>query len=71
MSEFNAGVAAGKQNAAIASLEERISSLEQKMDRVLERVTLARGGIAVLIAIGSFCAAIAGAVVLWMHGSTR
>ena len=68
MSDFDAGVAAGEQSAAIASLEARITSLEHKMDKVLERVTMARGGIAVLIAIGSICATIAGTVILWLHG---
>ena len=66
--EFDAGLKAGEQAAAIDSLEMRIAALERKVDQVLERVTLARGGIAVLIALGSFAAAIAGAIVLWVHG---
>lgn len=52
---------------SIDNLERRLTALETKVDQVLERVTLARGGIAMLIAIGSFCAAIAGAVAIWLH----
>lgn len=68
MSDFQAGVEAGEQAATIDSLDRRLTALEGKVDKVLERVTLARGGIAVLIALGSFCAAVAGTIVLWVHG---
>ena len=68
MSDFQAGVEAGEQAATIESLDRRLTALEGKMDKVLERVTLARGGIAMLIALGSFCAAIGGTLVLWFHG---
>ena len=68
MSDFQAGVQAGEQTAAIETLEKRLTAVEKKLEQVLERVTLARGGIAVLIAIGSFGAAIAGAIVLLVHG---
>lgn len=66
--EYQAGVSAGKQAATLESLEERIASLEKTVEKVLERVTLARGGLMVLIAVGSFCTAIVEALVLFAHG---
>lgn len=66
-SDYQAGIRAGEQAATIESLSERISALEAKVEKVLERVTLARGGLMVLITIGSFCAAVVEAVVLMVH----
>jgi hypothetical protein len=54
--------------ARLASVEGRFDRLEETLSKILERVTLARGGLAMLIAIGSVCATLAGAVVLWLHG---
>jgi hypothetical protein len=68
MSEFDAGRTVGEQGAAIESLEKRLISLESKVDELLERVTMARGGLAVLIAIGTVCATLIGAGIMWLHG---
>lgn len=54
--------------ARMDTIEGRFDRLEQTLSKILERVTLARGGLAMLIAIGSVCATLAGAVVLWLHG---
>ncbi len=54
--------------ARMDAIDNRFNHLEETLSKILERVTLARGGIAVVIALGSFAAAVAGAVVLWLHG---
>lgn len=54
--------------ARMDAVDGRFDRLEETLSKILERVTLARGGLAMLIAIGSMCATLAGAVVLWLHG---
>jgi hypothetical protein len=54
--------------ARMDAIDNRFNHLEETLSKILERVTLARGGLAMLIAIGSVCATLAGAVVLWLHG---
>lgn len=64
MSDFEAGREAGEQAATIASLDERLTRVEATLEKILERVTLARGGMAALIAyipLSSFTATVASA----------
>jgi hypothetical protein len=61
----------GRLEARQNSADDRLERIEAKLDEVLERTNFARGGIRVLIAIGTLGASLGAAVaetVRWFHG---
>lgn len=49
------------------SMDERLVRMEKKLDSLMESMSTARGGLRVLIAVGSITAAISAAVVEILH----
>lgn len=60
----------GRLEARADSTEDRLTRIESKLDEILERTNVARGGIRVLIGVGTFGASIGAAIaefLRWWH----
>lgn len=61
------GALEARQNAT----DDRLQRIEDKLDEVLERTNVARGGIRVLIGIGTLGATIGAAIAEFVHWSHK
>lgn len=64
MSDLNRNV--GALEARADAQEARLERIEQKVDVLVEAIAQSRGGIRVLIAVGSVAAALAGLIGAWI-----
>jgi hypothetical protein len=57
----------GRLEARADSTDERLERIEKKLDEVLERTTFARGGLRMLIGVGTFGASVGATIAEFLH----